>query len=266
MLDTAMAEETVNPVLPRMMMAGRRTASIPGVLRGNVTITLHTIQAVQVFEGRPWSKKRPGIPGLFMFAAHLENLATGSAADDPYADWFLVRIERRLNEIEAALQREQKALDEQRDAIFGITVGDAESIEPMVFELRLRSPHAFGAARLIGLFDRVAATLLTLSYVGLIDRQRLLKLVRRLLYETRRPFYISQYYRLTGVTRGDVRQQTAKAIQVAKDNHAEVPAAIVEGRLMPRFSMAPKKPKITPAQAIQPRGLVAAEMAVEPAS
>jgi hypothetical protein len=54
---------------------------------------LQTRHAQQVFMGRKASAEKPYIIGVTRFGAILSQLQVCVLADDPYADWWLLKVE-----------------------------------------------------------------------------------------------------------------------------------------------------------------------------
>ena len=94
----AVATEPADPadLAPAVMMPARSAG--PGALRGEVALTLNTLHALNLFTGRT----RTGddgtriVPGVYRFANYLEQVGVGVSADDPYADWTMIRVERLM--------------------------------------------------------------------------------------------------------------------------------------------------------------------------
>src|SRR5690606_36585217 len=64
-----------------------------GSLRSAISLTLHTHHAARVWRGRAPSAERPGIIGLDAFVASMNRMKRGAEQDDPYSDWWMLRIE-----------------------------------------------------------------------------------------------------------------------------------------------------------------------------
>ena len=101
------------PVLPDEDTA---PADGPGALQGQAWLTLQTRQAQRLIRGRPAAAGKPAIIGLFGFADRLRGIWQGARQDDPYADWWLVKIEDALEAAEQVIQVEQAALAERFEA------------------------------------------------------------------------------------------------------------------------------------------------------
>jgi hypothetical protein len=57
-------------------------------------LTLQTRYAGRLVKGRQGAADRPPITGLLGFANLLRAIWHGARADDPYADWWLVKVDR----------------------------------------------------------------------------------------------------------------------------------------------------------------------------
>lgn len=212
----------------------------PGALRGDTKLTLNTRQAQQLFEGRRRSvgdgKERPTIPGLVRFAHYVDQIAIGVGADDPYADWTLIQIDRQLVEVEAMLCRERRAAEIRLRARAGMHITVACSIAPVDVPLSFRTPYPYRAAHLIAEFDALATTLLSAHHCGVMPQAEVHRVLARGRRDVRRVFHTAQRYRFSGVSRADLEHRTARG-QEATDRWGEVPAEILTRDVRPQFSV-----------------------------
>jgi len=76
-----------------------------GSLRSAMSLTLHTHHASRIWHGRAAAEGRPGIVGLNGYIAQMNKMRRGSEQDDPYSDFWMLRIEDKLepNEGHAAI-------------------------------------------------------------------------------------------------------------------------------------------------------------------
>jgi len=75
-----------------------------GSLRSAMSLTLHTHHASRIWHGRAPSEGKPGIVGLNGFVAIMTKLKRGAEQDDPYSDWWMLRIEDKLSTTKEQLQ------------------------------------------------------------------------------------------------------------------------------------------------------------------
>lgn len=229
------------------------TADRPGALRGVVTLTLETHQAQRLVKGRPGNADRPAIIGLIGFATLLRTIWHGARADDPYADWWLVRVHDALETVDQLLQRSLAATQDELAATAAIQVTPGASVKPVRTPLRFSNPYAFRAARLLTVYDQLVRATLTARHVGLLTRKETERWLAQYGREVRRALLSPVGYRQTGITRSDVRQRTARVAQAAAQM-GEVPEDVLSGRQ--RAPYAPARPMpaspLTPQVTLQP--------------
>ncbi len=214
----------------------------PGALRGVVTLTLETRQAQRLVKGRPGSAGKPAIIGLIGFANLLRAIWHGARADDPYADWWLIKIHQALETADQALKASIEAVEARLQVSAAIRATPGASVKPVRTPLRFSNPYAYRGAHRLADYDRLARAVLTGQYIGVMtrdDSERVLALSGR---QLRRAFLSPLGYRLTGVTRQDVLQGTAKQAQ-AKAVMGEVPEEILTR--VRRAAHAPERPMPT---------------------
>ena len=215
------------------------TAERPGVLRGVVTLTLETHQAQRLVKGRPGNADRPAIIGLIGFATLLRTIWHGARADDPYADWWLVRVHDALEKVDQLLQASLAATQDELAATAAIQVTPGASVKPVRTPLRFSNPYAFRAARLLAVYDQLVRATLTARHVGLLTRKETERWLAQYGREGRHALLSPVGYHLTGITRADVRQRTARVAQAAA-RMGEVPEDVLSGQQ--RAPHAPARP------------------------
>lgn len=200
----------------------------PGVLRGSATLTLQSHQAQRLVKGRAHSAEKPAIIGLLGFANLVRTLWHGARADDPYADWWLLQIHEAMVQTEHELVTLEQGISNRFETLGAIDVSVPVSDKPARIALNFSNPYAFRAARLIGVFDALACKALSARHVGLIGRDESEKTLHQGGRWIRRALQSPVGYRLLGVTRDDVVQNTAKAIQ-AGEAMGVIPDDVVRG-------------------------------------
>lgn len=222
---------------------GEKVDGRPGVLRGSATLTLQTRQAQRLVQGRPLSAEKPAIIGLLGFAKLVRTLWHGARADDPYADWWLLQVDDALHQAERALAGMGLGIENRFETLGAIDVSVPVSAKPARIALNFNNPYAFQAAGLIGRFDALACKVLSARYVGLIGRDASEKTLHQGGRWVRRALQSPVGYRFLGVTRDDIVQSTAKAIQ-AREAMGVIPDDVLRG--VRRASHAPAVRKERP--------------------
>ena len=188
----------------------------PGVLRGQVWLTIQTRQAQQFVRGRNGTVDKPSITGLVGFANHLKVIWQGARNDDPYADWWLIKVHEALDSASQLVSARQKELHTRLDQMAAMEVELAKSIHPCRVLLRFANPYAYRGARLIAEYDTLVRTLLTATHIGLFDRDTAYDLLKPCGRKIRRAFVLPQDYRCLGIDRVTVHRGTGKAAQAAE--------------------------------------------------
>ncbi|MGK5032692.1 PFL_4669 family integrating conjugative element protein [Janthinobacterium sp. MDT1-19] len=130
------------------------------------TMQLHTKEAFRLFMGR--AKDPNGqyaqIVGGKRVAAALKCLWLLSGADNPYADWALLRHEELMQDITRRLEREVNRLQQKLEAqrVRGLQYSILRSAEPKVLLLGFKSPYGYAISDLVVHFDYYIRTVKTL--------------------------------------------------------------------------------------------------------
>ena len=216
----------------------RSVVDTPGALRSEVWLTLQTRHAQQVFMGRRATPEKPYIIGLTRFGAILSQLQVCVYADDPYADWWLVKVEEALARSAQEVKVLRHWVEDQLKSTPAIEVKLAASLQPVRVPLQFRNPFAYSAARILADVDTLVRAVLTARHIGLMDRreaERCLVLGTRAL---RRAMGTALGYKYEGVKRQDLREGNVK-VQRARERMGEVPPEILDGSRRARY--APEK-------------------------
>jgi integrating conjugative element protein (TIGR03761 family) len=214
----------------------------PGALRGEAWLTLHTRHAQVLFMGRAPTEAKHYIIGVTKFGQLLSQLLVCVQADDPYADWWLVKVENALDESAQEIAHLRHQIEQALRATPAIDITLAVSLRPVRVPLQFRNPYAYRAARMLADFDTLARGVLTLRHVGLLDydeSHRHLLLGAR---SFRRALGTAHGYRYTGVNRADIEENTAKA-QQARERLGQLPPEILTGTVRARH--VPKRTQTT---------------------
>lgn len=206
----------------------RGALATPGVLRSDAYLTVQTRQAQRLIEGRFADDDVAAIIGLTRFAALLRPIWNGARTDDPYADWWLVRVDDAIAESEQELLALKAHVEQLLKQRTGMTIRVAESIEPLQVPLTFATPYSFRGAYLLALYDEVIRCILTARHVAYVDREEGEHLLDDAGRHVRRAYLASTGYKFLGINRQDLHLMTARAQQAA-DEMGAVPQAIIDG-------------------------------------
>lgn len=186
---------------PTVLRPGAAGGVAPGKLRGDVWLNVQTHHAQRLVTGRPRTADKPAIVGLMGFANRVRVIWNAARADDPYAGWWLIRIEDAMSRAQARLKAEREALAAafNHESILEIEVAASE--KPYRLGLRFASPYAYRGAQLIAGFDATACRILTLKHIGLMDRALAARSLNVCASVIRHVFAATQGYRALGIDR-----------------------------------------------------------------
>lgn len=213
----------------------------PGALRSETYLILQTRQAQRLIQGRRADDGTPGIVGLTRFATLLRPIWNGARADDPYADWWLVRVHDAIEESERELTALKLHVDGLLKRLPGISVSVAQSVEPVRVPLTFSNPYAFRGTYLLSQYDELIRGILTARHVALLDRDGSERLLADAGRHVRRAFTAALGYRFLGINRDDLRLMTARAKQ-AEDEMGALPGEVLDGKLRAPHAPEPVRP------------------------
>ncbi len=208
----------------------------PGALRGSSKLVLETRKAQMIFEGRKANKlkNKSFIIGLNSFASQLRIIYDASGEGDPYADYWLIQVERALEEklamFESKIEEYTKILGQYENINHEV----AHSIKPITKILRFSIPYSYQGATMLMTLDQLVRTIMTANHVGLVDSITSGRDIRLAAQNARATFDKVVGFRFCNVTRDDVAANNPKA-QRAQDLMGGCPSAILEDQIAPKF-------------------------------
>lgn len=218
---------------------------------GEDTMTLHTKEAFRLFMGRAKDPngQYPHIVGGKRVAAALKTLWLLSGADNPYADWALLRHEELMADIDRKLEHEVDRLKQKLDAqrAKGLEYSVLRSADPKILLLGFKSPYGYAISDLVVQFDYYVRTVKTLVRKDQLSDDQGRQSIRELTRSIRAAFIeTARFERL--LVRPELRDLCrADFVPSASGEAASRQAAVLEllgpippdiysGRLQPRHS------------------------------
>ncbi|HAF2412726.1 TPA: TIGR03761 family integrating conjugative element protein [Salmonella enterica] len=207
-----------------------------GSLRSAMALTLHTHHASRIWHGRAPSEGRAGIVGLNGYISIMNKMKRGSEQDDPYSDWWMLRIEEKLEQTRTTLQtlREQVELA-LADVPATLSIGENLNVKPVKLPLFVNAQLGFMAVYLLADYDEIARKLILAHHTALIDRSTLERWLNEGAHALRSLFAMSQLYRYSGTQRDDFAANNAAARQ-ALEKFGPLPQDVLEGTRRSRFA------------------------------
>jgi len=214
----------------------------PGALQGQVWLTLQTNQAQQLIHGRNGAPDKPTIIGLIGFADRLRVIWQAARNDDPYADWWLIKVHEAINANETFISHQMVKLDKLLEQMTGMEVSMASSRRPYRIHLQFANPYAYQAAQLLARYDRLVCTALTARHIGLLDGASCKQVQQTCARKLRALFMMPQSYRFLKLDRETVGKAIGRSHE-ARQIMGSVPDDILSGErqapLVPRKAKSP---------------------------
>ncbi|PUB78730.1 PFL_4669 family integrating conjugative element protein [Candidatus Thiodiazotropha sp. LNASS1] len=215
----------------------KQAADGPGALRGQAWLTVQTRQAQQLIRGRNSSTDKPAIIGLVGFADRLRVIWQAARDDDPYADWWLIKVHQALDQARGFIGSHQEELDKQLAQMPALEVEVAQSQRPYRIRLQFANPYAYQGAQLIAAYDTLVRTVMTCRHIGLLDNEDTEGIVKLGARKVRGTFVVPQGYRLLGIDRNRLLRGSGRdprACQLMGELPEEVLSGERRAPLVPR--------------------------------
>ena len=209
----------------------------PGALQSDGDcIYLHTNHAIALFKGRSATNDKPEIYGVPRFSGAVGQIWKAAASDDPWADWWLVKIDERIDEARHKLGEYRGELEKLLPTSKNININMPESTAPVRMPLEFGTPsYPYRLAYIISEYDELCALIRGLVHNGLLGKQKSERHFRNSGKPIRAALQSSGGYRFQGVTRNDVLTNNQKA-QKAKLLMGDVPTNVFEMKIRSDFA------------------------------
>ena len=203
-------------------------------LRSDVWLTLQTRYAQLLVRGRD-VKGKPPIVGLIVFADRLRVIWHAAAANDPFADWWLIKIHDAIAAVDSRIKHERDALRHLADQNGAFVAVPAQMREPFRIKLQFASPYAYKAAQMLAQFDAFACDSLTARHVGSLTRQHCVSNIHSVASRIRGVFNIPGRFRHLGIDREDRTSWQAKG-ETAQRFMGQIPIDVLKGSRRAAFA------------------------------
>ena len=205
-------------------------------LRSAMSLTLHTHHASRIWHGRAPAEGRPGIIGLNGYISVMNKMKRGAEQDDPYSDFWMLRIEDKLSQAKTSLQALREQVDQAlADVPPALSLGENMNVQPVKLPLFVNAQLGFMAVYLLADYDDLARKLILAHHTALIDRSTLERWLNDGAHALRSLFSLAQQYRYSGATRDDFASKNAVA-RAALEKFGELPQDVLEGTRRSRFA------------------------------
>ena len=210
----------------------------PGALHGQTWLTVQTHQAQQLIHGRNKSKDKPAIIGLVGFADRLRVIWQAARDDDPYGDWWLIKIHAALEQNRQYISQCQEAVDKLLLQTQGMDVSVAVSQRPYRLQLQFANPYAYQGAQLIAAYDNLVRATLTCRHIGQLNDDPATSSISNSARRVRATFSVIQGYRALGLDRKSLKQTGGNDPRLSKLMR-NIPEDVLSGKR--RAPISPRK-------------------------
>ncbi len=207
-----------------------------GSLRSAIALTLHTHHASRIWHGRSPAEGRPGIIGLNGFLAIMNKMKRGAEQDDPYSDFWMLRIEDKIADTKARLLTLREEVDHALAAVPpALSLGENLNVQPVKLPLFVNAQLGFMAIYLLADYDDLARRLILAHHTALIDRSTLERWLNDGGHALRSLFSLAQQYKYSGAQRDDFAAKNTVA-RAELEKFGELPQNVLEGTRRSRFA------------------------------
>jgi integrating conjugative element protein (TIGR03761 family) len=205
---------------------------LDGHPESRVYIELRTDAAYRLVIGRPRTEHKPAINGLLSFASLLRDIWDAAKSGDPYARWWLVKVEVALGKAETTLEPALISVHKTLSASLPLQVDHSRGRPPRRLDLMFACPYAYYAARLLKQLDLLITQLDTGVQIGILRKAETTNSRLRCERAMRRAFTASQGFWNFGITNELVQCRDPKAVD-AEAKMGVLPDEILTGECWP---------------------------------
>lgn len=225
-----------------------KDAAPGGVSSGRLTsalnIELHSHYAILIWEGRPQSQRRgaskekvrPSIMSMPQAIRIAGNLYQASAADNPYADDVMCRLEEAINTATVKIQDSVRWVEQQVAVLpASVSMTEVKAESPLNIGVFSRSPLGYRCVWLLVGYDELAMKVFQAWHYGLVSRHRRDELLSYGGHLIRKIYGILRPWRPLSVTRQDIENRTPEGVK-AIERLGEPDPDVMSGKRRSSFS------------------------------
>jgi len=205
-------------------------------IQTDVWLSLHTRYAQLLVRGRQ-VKGKPPIIGLLRFADSLRVIWHAAEANDPYADWWLIKLQDTYHVIGNRIANLMAKFLAKLPARETFQIAPPEDKDPFRIRLSFATPYAYQAAELLSKFDSLVRCVLGCKHLGVIDNKTAKNTIYHVARLIRGLFALATRYRHLGIDRNNPLSFEADG-KTARRYMGELPEDVREGTRRARLAPA----------------------------
>jgi len=137
----------------------------PTRLTGKLPLEIHTQEAQLLFAGKLSSQNDLG---LLRFGGQMSAIWDAAAKDDPYADWYLLKVYDAVIKLRRQLTEATTAYQQQIEQTYGAALAPFASYKPFTKPLWFRTQYGYLGAQILADFDRLMRVAFTANSIGIL--------------------------------------------------------------------------------------------------
>lgn len=198
-------------------------------------LTVHTSEGLAFCQGKslvPSKSKSPWQPNIFTFGVAVNKIWLNAKEDDPYAEYALIQIEKKLEKAAnklALYERLARRMKKRWNEPEGLNIQECEAIDPFTITIGgkvFNSPHAKSLIVVVARYDALIRQLKSYRQFNIIKNKRFHTIVRRCSRSIQAVILETRSYKATGVTRYDIFNKTKRGKE-AVDQLGMIPLSIL---------------------------------------
>jgi integrating conjugative element protein (TIGR03761 family) len=209
----------------------------PGSIKSDVSLMLHSKEALKIFMGRKENKEEGvhHIPGVSVYAKILRTIWGSCLSGNPFAKFWIQKLEEKLEESESDLQDYFDRLEEQYKSVSSrLNIRKSISVKPVEVKLNFATPYTYKIVYCLVLFDEIVTRLITMRHIALISPVEFDRGVRDCRGSINRVLNVIGGFKPAEVTLNDVRERNDVYLE-AVELMGELPEIIVKNQYTPEF-------------------------------
>ncbi len=208
----------------------------PGSIKSDVSLMLHSKEALKIFMGRKENKQEGihHIPGVSVYAKLLRTIWGSCLAGNPFAKYWIKKIEEKLKESEEDLQAYFDQLEKYQPPSARLNISKSISVKPVEVKLNFATPYTYKVVYCLVLFDEIVTKLITLRHIALISPYEFDRGVRESRGAINRVLNAIGGFKPVEITLNDVREGNKTYLE-AVELMGELPEIIIKNQYTPEF-------------------------------
>lgn len=229
-------EESIEPKSVTDPSSNPETFEDPGSIKSDVSLMLHSKEALKIFMGRKENKAEGihHIPGVSVYAKLLRTIWGSCLAGNPFAKYWIKKIEEKLDESKEDLQAYFDQLEQQQPVSKRLNISKSISVKPVKVNLNFATPYTYKVVYCLVLFDEIVTKLITLRHIALISPVEFDRGVKESRGAINRVLNAIGGFKPIALTLNDVREGNETYLE-AVELMGELPEIIVKNQYTPEF-------------------------------